>query len=63
MAPKPVIVCLGLGLGPDGLMPEMLIERCKVAAKLSKKRSLLIINPKNRGMTEAKVMTDYMVIT
>ena len=65
MAPKPVIVCLGLGLKPDGSMPEMLKERCKVAANLGKERSLLIINsggdPKNKGMTEAKVMTDYMV--
>ena len=65
MAPKPVIVCLGLGLRPDGMMPEMLIDRCKVAAKLSKERSLLIINSggdsKKTGMTEAEVMTDYMV--
>ena len=57
MAPSPVIVCVGLGLGSDGSMPEMLIERCKVAAKLSKERSFLIINsggdPKKRGMTEA----------
>ena len=65
MASKPVVVCLGLSLGPDGSMAEMLIGRCKEAAKLSKERSLLIINcggdPKKTGMTEAKVMTDYMV--
>ena len=46
-------------------MAEMLIGRCKEAAKLSKERSLLIINcggdPKKTGMTEAKVMTEYMV--
>ena len=65
MAPKLVIVCLGLGLGPDGSMPEILIERCKVEAKLSRERILLIVNsgrdPKKTGMTEAEVMTDYMV--
>ena len=65
MAPRLIIVCLGLGLNPDGSMPPMLLERCQVAAKLNKTRHLPIINtggdPRNTDVTEAKVMTDYMV--
>ena len=65
MSPKPVIVCLGLALRSNGTMDPMLIERCKVAAKINKTRSLLIINTggdhKNTGITEAKAMTNYMV--
>ena len=56
-APEPVVVCLGLGLEPDGSLPDMLVERCKVAADLSKVRNLVIINsggdPSMTGVTEA----------
>ena len=46
-------------------MPEMLKERCRVAANLSKERELQVINsggdPKKTGVTEAQVMTDFML--
>ena len=65
MSSTPVVVCLGLGLLPDSSMPEMLVERCKVAADLSKERELQVINsggdPKKTGVTEAQVMTDFML--
>ena len=65
MAPTPVVVCLGLGLLPDGSLPEMLVERCKVAAEISKEKDLVIINsggdPRMTGVTEASAMTDFMV--
>ena len=65
MSPRLIIVFLGLGLTPDGSMPPMLLERCQVAAKLNKTRHLPIINtggdPRHTDVTEAKMMTDYMV--
>ena len=65
MSPTPVVVCLGLGLLPDGSLPEMLVERCKVAAEISKEKDLMIINsggdPRKTGVTEASAMTDFMV--
>ena len=65
MAPRPIIVCLGLALQLDGSMHADLSERCKVAAKLNKTRSFPIINtggdPIHVGITEARAMTDFMV--
>eukprot|EP00090_Calanus_glacialis_P011022 TRINITY_DN19512_c0_g1_i1.p1 TRINITY_DN19512_c0_g1~~TRINITY_DN19512_c0_g1_i1.p1 ORF type:complete len:199 (-),score=28.46 TRINITY_DN19512_c0_g1_i1:34-630(-) len=65
MANISTIVCLGLGLHPDGSMDPLLKERCKVAARLNKERGLPIINtggdPRNVGISEAEAMADFMV--
>ena len=59
------IVCLGLGLHPDGSMDKLLVERCKVAANLHKERGIPIINtggdPRMIGRSESAVMAAFMV--
>ena len=59
------IVCLGLGLHPDGSMDKLLVERCKVASNLHKERGIPIINTggdtRMIGRSESAVMADFMV--
>ena len=58
------IVCLGYGLNSSGDLDVLLQERCRVAGELHKEKGGFIVNtggdPRNRGKTEARAMTEYM---
>ena len=60
-----VIVCLGQALLPGAKASPVLLSRCDQAVVLQRERACFIINtggdPANVGITEARIMTDYMV--
>ena len=60
-----IIVCLGHALLPGAKADPILLSRCDKAVQLRRDKRCLIINtggdPAQVGITEARVMTEYMV--